>query len=192
MSFTAFVSHDVNDTNNIHLRISKVESEIFGGPVIGDKVGSIGQAIFGFDGEDSAQLFVDDDVSAEYIGKPWEMTEWIKTSREEAYAKWLTELNSELTSEFAISYANHPQDYFYEGIDYIDDDTCSGKINYATTLSAMLADKTFLPMIGGIKATPTTLFFDKEGKLLLKKRGYIPAAKLIAAADSISGSGCLG
>lgn len=136
MSFTAFVSHDVNDTNNLQLRISKVESEIFGGPVIGKKVGSIGQAIAGYDGEDSDALFEGGDVNADYIGKPWEMTEWIKTKREEAYAKWLTELNSELTSEFAISYANHKQDSFYEGIDYVADDTMyylRGKLDWAVS-----------------------------------------------------------
>lgn len=123
LSLTAFVSHDINDSNNVQVRISKVESEVFGGPVIGDKVGSIGQAIAGFDDKESTQLFEGGDVSANYIGKPWEMTEWIKTSREEAYAKWLTEINSELSSEFAISYADHQQDSFYEGVDYVADDT---------------------------------------------------------------------
>lgn len=136
MSLTAFISHDINNSNNLQVRISKVQSEIFGGPVIGDKVGSIGQAIANFAEGESEQLFVNDDVNEEYIGNPWEMTEWIATAREEAYAKWLTEINSEITSEFAISYANHKQDSFYEGIDYVADDTMyylRGKFDWAVS-----------------------------------------------------------
>ncbi|GGA90499.1 TonB-dependent receptor [Neiella marina] len=123
MSLTALVSHDVNDSNNVQIRVSQVESEIFGGPVLGDVADSIGQVLAGYDGIPSEQLFVDDDVRKEWIGKPWETAEWIDTSREEAYLKWLTDINGELASEFAVSYAKHDQDSFYEGIDYIAEDT---------------------------------------------------------------------
>lgn len=123
LSVTALFSHDINDYNNIQLRVSKVQSEVFGGPVIGNNVGSIGAAIASYDGIASNQLFVGDDVRNNYIGKPWETTEWIDTSRDEAYLKWLTELSHETTSEFAISYADHLQDSFYEGIDYQAKDT---------------------------------------------------------------------
>ena len=117
-SLTALVSHDLSDTSNIQIRVSKVESEIFGGPVIGDNVGSIGEAIAGFDGQESEHLFEDDDVTKNYIGKAWETTEWIETSRDEAYIKYLTELTDATVAEFAVSHAKHVQDSFYEGIDY--------------------------------------------------------------------------
>ena len=123
LSFTTLLTQDLSDTSNIQARISKVQSEIFGGPVIGDKVGSIGAAIAGYDGEESDSLFADDDVRNEYIGKPWETTEWIDTSRDEAYIKYLTEISDTTVAEFAVSYAKHEQDSFYEGIDYQADDT---------------------------------------------------------------------
>ena len=123
LSLTSFISHDISDTGNIQVRISKVQSEIFGGPILGDVVSSIGTALASYDQQESAQLFVNDDVRNSYIGKPWETTEWINTSRDEAYIKYLSELSDYTTAEFAVSYANHIQDSFYEGIDYQADDT---------------------------------------------------------------------
>ena len=122
-SLTALISQDINDTNNLQFRISKVNSEVFGGPIVGKNTNSIGEALSGYDGIESEQLFEDDDVRKEYIGKPWETTEWIDTSRDEAYVKWLTELSDYTTSEYAVSYAKHVQDSFYEGIDYQAKDT---------------------------------------------------------------------
>ncbi|MCW8833196.1 MAG: TonB-dependent receptor [Colwellia sp.] len=123
LSLTSFISQDISDASNIQVRISKVQSEIFGGPILGDVVSSIGSALAGYDQHASEQLFVDDDVRNDYIGKPWETTEWIDTSRDEAYIKYLTELSDYTIAEFAVSYANHIQDSFYEGIDYQAEDT---------------------------------------------------------------------
>ena len=123
LSLTAFVSQDITDTSNVQVRISKVQSEIFGGPILGDVVSSIGTALSGYDQIDSEHLFIDDDVRNDFIGKPWETTEWINTSRDEAFVKYLTELSDYTVAEFAVSYANHVQDSFYEGIDYQADDT---------------------------------------------------------------------
>ncbi|MGL1955944.1 MAG: TonB-dependent receptor [Colwellia sp.] len=123
LSLTTLISQDISDTSNIQLRISKVQSEIFGGPILGDVVSSIGTALASYDQVASEQLFIDDDVRNQYIGKPWETTEWIDTSRDEAYIKYITELSDYTIAEFAVSYAKHIQDSFYEGIDYQADDT---------------------------------------------------------------------
>ena len=123
LSLTSFLTQGVSDSSKIQVRISKVQSEIFGGPILGDVVKSIGAAIAGYDGEESEHLFVGDDVRGQYIGKPWETTEWIKTSRDEAYVKYLSELSDYTVAEFAVSYASHLQDSFYEGIDYQAEDT---------------------------------------------------------------------
>ena len=77
MSLTTFLTQDVSDSSNVQLRISKVQSEIFGGPIIGEVVKSIGSAIAAYDGEKSTNLFEDDDVRKQFIGKPWETLEWI-------------------------------------------------------------------------------------------------------------------
>jgi len=121
-SVTALVSQDLGSSHNIQVRVSKVDAEIFGGPMIGSLTSSIGQTLATFDGADSEQLFENNDVRDQYIGKPWETAEWIKTERDEGYIKWLTELSSRTSSEYAISYAKHEQDSFYEGIDYIAED----------------------------------------------------------------------
>jgi len=123
LSLTAFLTQDLSDSSNIQAHISKVQSEIFGGPILGEGVKSIGAALAGYDQEESEQLFVDDDVRNDYIGKPWETTEWIDTSRNEAYVKYLTEMSDQTVAEFAVSYAKHIQDSFYEGIDYQAEDT---------------------------------------------------------------------
>ena len=122
-SFTTLVTQDLSDSSNVQIRLSKVNSEIFGGPVLGEKVDSIGEAISGYDNVASDHLFEDDDVRNEYIGKAWETTEWVDTSRDEAYIKYLVELSNYTVAEFAMSYAKHEQDSFYEGIDYQADDT---------------------------------------------------------------------
>ncbi len=121
-SLTALVSHDLTDFSNIQVRVSKIQSEIFGGPIIGKNVGSIGEALTGYDAKASEHLFEDDDVTKQYIGKAWETTEWIKTSRDEFYIKYLAELNDSTVAEFAVSHAKHVQYSFYEGIDYQADD----------------------------------------------------------------------
>ncbi len=123
LSLTTFLTQDVSDNSNVQLRLSKVQSEIFGGPMLGEVVNSVGAAIAGYDGDASEQLFAGDDVRETFIGKPWETTEWINTSRDEAYVKFLSELSDFTVAEFALSYANHLQDSFYEGIDYQAEDT---------------------------------------------------------------------
>lgn len=121
-SVTSMISHDLNAKNNLRLRYSRVQSEVFGGPVIGNTTDSIGTALASFDDIASESLFIDDDVRKGYIGKAWEMTEWIKTDREEAYLQLLSSYSSKLTAEYSVSYARHWQDSFYEGVDYQADD----------------------------------------------------------------------
>lgn len=135
-SVTALFSQDLNETNNLQVRVSKVSSEIFGGPVIGNNTKSIGATLAGYDGEDSPQLFTDNDVRKQFIGKPWETTEWIDTSRDEAYIKLLTEQTDSTVSEVAVSYAKHEQDSFYEGIDYTAEDTMTyARVKFDTQLN---------------------------------------------------------
>lgn len=122
---TARLSHDVNASNNLQLRLSTVSAEVFGGPVIGDITNSIGAALAGYDGVASEQLFEGENINNRYIGKAWETLEWVKSDRDELYVKWLTEVSSQLSTEFAWSYATHTQDSFYEGIDYYADNKMS-------------------------------------------------------------------
>ena len=123
LSFTTLLTQDISDSSNVQIRLSKVQSEIFGGPILGEEVNSIGEALASFDNQASEHLFEDDDVRNQYIGKAWETTEWVDTSRDEAYVKYLTEMSDYTIAEFAVSYANHIQDSFYEGIDYQAEDT---------------------------------------------------------------------
>jgi outer membrane receptor for ferrienterochelin and colicins len=128
-SLTTRLSHDFSDQTNTVLRLSTASSEVFGGPVLGDTVASIGAAIDGYDALPSDSLFVGDNVNQRFVGKAWETAEWVKTERHEAYNKWLHELNQRWSLEAAVSYANHRQDSFYEGIDYAaDNDMWYGRL----------------------------------------------------------------
>ncbi|MGN0920100.1 MAG: TonB-dependent receptor plug domain-containing protein [Cellvibrio sp.] len=117
-SLAVRINHDLNSQNNLQLRVARVESEVFGGPVLGDVVTSIKAGIDGYDGVPSDQLFDTGRVDGRYIGKPWETLEWVDTTRDEIYVKWLSEWSASLSSELAVSHSNHHQASFYEGIDY--------------------------------------------------------------------------
>jgi outer membrane receptor for ferrienterochelin and colicins len=113
------VSQDLSPADNVILRLALVQSEIFGGPTT---VNGIGGVLAGFDGVPSDQLFIDDDVRERYVGKFWETTEWIDTTRYEASASWLHELGERWNVVTAATFASHEQDSFYEGFDYLADD----------------------------------------------------------------------
>lgn len=62
--------------------------------------------------------------------------------------------------------------------------------HYAPILPAYLANKRFLRDVGGVKASPTTLFYNAKGQLITKQRGFIETKKLINAASIISNNQC--
>ncbi|GGA90494.1 hypothetical protein GCM10011369_35790 [Neiella marina] len=62
--------------------------------------------------------------------------------------------------------------------------------HFDQSLPALEADRRFLAAVEGVAATPTTLFFDQNGELLLKQRGYIQPAQLFDAADALTQTGC--
>ncbi len=112
-------SGDLSDRDNVVVRTAFVDSEIFGGPMDRDDIGSV---LRDFDGVESERLFVNDDVREAYLGAPWETTEWISTERIEASANWLHEFNGRYNTVVSVGYAEHTQDSFYEGFDYRADD----------------------------------------------------------------------
>ena len=147
-SLTARVSHDVTDADNLVMRVANIQSEIFGGPMIGSTfadgvASSTGNVLSGYDGQPSEpqQLFEDGDVRKRYTGKAWETTEWIKTERNEASLAWLREFNDDWNMHLAASYADHKQDSFYEGFDYTANDKMwffDARFNYLLTDSQLL------------------------------------------------------
>uniref|UniRef100_E6XMU6 TonB-dependent receptor n=1 Tax=Shewanella putrefaciens (strain 200) TaxID=399804 RepID=E6XMU6_SHEP2 len=147
-SLTARVSQDVTDTDNLVLRIANIQSEIFGGPMLGGTfvdgtASSIGNVLSGFDDQFSEpqQLFEDGDVRKPFTGKAWETTEWIKTERNEASLAWLKEFSDDWNMHLAASYAEHKQDSFYEGFDYTAEDKMwffDARFNYLLTENQLL------------------------------------------------------
>lgn len=132
-SFTVRLSHDLSYRDNIVVRYSNVYSELFGGPVLGKNVGSIGQALASFANGPSQQLFVNNDVNEQFIGQPYETAEWVETRREEFSVQWLRELNDSWNLRLSASYSEHEQDSFYEGFDYFGDDELQfydARLNY--------------------------------------------------------------
>ena len=117
-NYSARGSFDPTPGSTLSLRAGYIESEIFGGPVIGELTGSISEALNSFDGVESDQLFAGDDVRNRFVGAPWETTEWIKTTREELAGRYFTELSDTINLDAGVSWSNHEQDSFYEGFDY--------------------------------------------------------------------------
>ncbi len=113
---SARLSFDPGADTTISLRAGYVDSEIFGGPMDG----SIDETLrsFALDPSASANLFSGDDVRNEFIGKPWETTESILTTREEISGRLFHAFSADLNLDTGISWSRHEQDSFYEGFDY--------------------------------------------------------------------------
>lgn len=109
------LSSDLSVKDNVTIRGAYIDSEIYGGPMAYDDI----EGVLGtYDGIASTQLFVNDDVREEFIGAPWETTEWIDTQRFEVSANWLHEFNGRYNTTLSAAYSEHNQDSFYEGFDY--------------------------------------------------------------------------
>jgi outer membrane receptor for ferrienterochelin and colicin len=124
------LSQDIGLHNNVTLRVGLVQSEVFGGPMLGGefadgKARSAQDVIDKYDGEgaEGYQLFEGGDVREQFVGKAWETAEWIDTERDEVSATWLREFNEKWNMTLSTSYARHTQDSFYEGFDYYAEDT---------------------------------------------------------------------
>ncbi len=140
-NYSGRVSVDPTSRSTLTLRAAYIDSEIFGGPVIGDVVGSISEALAGFDDVPSDHLFIGDDVRNRYIGKPWETTEWIATTRHELGGKYFQELTDTLNFEAGASWSKHEQDSFYEGFDYRADNEMlflTARVNWALNDSHLI------------------------------------------------------
>ncbi len=62
--------------------------------------------------------------------------------------------------------------------------------HYSSDIPAFIADRQFLRKIGGYQASPTTLIFNRKDKLLVKKRGFIPAEQLANVLDMLTQGKC--
>ena len=140
-SLTIYFSQDFSMTDNLRIRYNQSNSEVFGGPVLGDTAYSVSDALSSVAYGSAEQLFADNDVRNRYIGMPWETTEWVKTNREEFSTSWLHELSSDFNITTSAAYIDHLQDSFYEGVDYRADDTmfyASIRANYYINDSHLL------------------------------------------------------
>ncbi|ALU45808.1 TonB-dependent receptor plug domain-containing protein [Pseudoalteromonas rubra] len=146
-SLTLMVSHDIGYSDNIRVRLNQTQSEVFGGPVLGDTATSISATLASVSQGEADSLFVNDDVRNRYIGNAWETAEWVKTEREEASLSWLHEISSRLNVTSSLAYVDHIQDSFYESTDYYAEDTMyyySVRFNYDLNTEHLLtfgADK---------------------------------------------------
>ena len=62
--------------------------------------------------------------------------------------------------------------------------------HYHKHIPAFMADRKFLREIGGYQASPTTLVFNTQGELIMKKRGFIAQEKLANVMSIISKGAC--
>lgn len=123
MSVISRFTKDIGLSNHLSFRVAHIRSEIFGGPMLGQtfadgKISSPSDVLERYDEEEPNPIFADGDVKNKYLGKAWEMTEWIETQRDELSLSWLSELTDKWNMSLSTSYAKHVQDSFYEGFDY--------------------------------------------------------------------------
>ncbi len=140
-SMTIYFSQDFSHTDNLRVRYNQSNSEVFGGPVLGDTTYSVSDALSSVAYGEAKHLFEGDDVRNRYTGMPWETAEWVKTDREEASISWLHEIDSDFNITTSAAYIDHLQDSFYEGVDYRADDTmmyASIRANYYVNDSHLL------------------------------------------------------
>ncbi len=129
------LSQELGEQNNLTLRASHSDSDIFGGPT-DTSIGAVKNDFFTDPTFASEQLFEDDDVRNRFTGRGWETTEWIRTKRNEFSGSWLHEANERFNFTLTTSLAQHEQNSFYEGFIYdADDDVQYNDIraNYALT-----------------------------------------------------------
>ncbi|TMN93723.1 TonB-dependent receptor [Pseudoalteromonas phenolica] len=122
-SLTLSLSHDIDYSNNIRVRLNQTQSEVFGGPVLGDTATSVSATLASVNLGEADSLFEGNDVRNRYVGNAWETAEWVKTDREEASISWLHEVSSRLNVTSSLAYVDHTQDSFYESTDYYAEDT---------------------------------------------------------------------
>ena len=119
-SISVRLSQDFGSNNNIIVRAAHISSEIFGGPM-GTDIGAARRDFQRDPDHESSPLFVDGDVRNRFIGRGWETTEWIDTTRTELAVSWLREVNANFNFTLTASNTEHEQDSFYEGFIYIGD-----------------------------------------------------------------------
>ena len=116
-------SHDFSYVDNFRFRYNQVESEVFGGPMLGQTTSTISSALESVNNGSSAALFVDNDLRNLYLGQPWQTSEWVNTDRKELSSTWLHEFAGNFNLTTSVAYIEHEQDSFYEGVDYFAKDT---------------------------------------------------------------------
>ncbi len=62
--------------------------------------------------------------------------------------------------------------------------------HYHPNIPAFMATPSFLRQVGGYQASPTTLLFDADGKLLTRKMGFIPHLKMSQVMSILSNGAC--
>jgi outer membrane receptor for ferrienterochelin and colicin len=122
-SLTTLLSYDFDRDTNMRLRLNHTKSEVFGGPMLGDIVASIEDAIASEKQGESNELFENGIVSDRYIGQPWQTAEWVKTQRNEVLGSVLHDFDTRLNGTFSMAHVNHKQVSYYEGVDYDAKDT---------------------------------------------------------------------
>ncbi|WP_230851771.1 TonB-dependent receptor plug domain-containing protein [Pseudoalteromonas luteoviolacea] len=133
-SIAITLTHDLSLDTTIKARYGRSNSEVFGGPLLGDTTSSIAETLASVSRGEAEHLFVDNQVDGRYVGHPWETAEWVDTQREEWLVSLLHSVNDKLTVDISYANVDHIQDSFYESIDYFAQDDMqfiSAKLYYA-------------------------------------------------------------
>jgi outer membrane receptor for ferrienterochelin and colicin len=108
------VTHELTSKDLIDVKVGHSTSDVFGGPIVSE---SEAYAAWGASGGSANPSFVGGDVRNKYNGDPMGSLEAVKTTRNEAIAKW-THIGNTTTLQTTLAFADAKQESMYEGFDY--------------------------------------------------------------------------
>jgi outer membrane receptor for ferrienterochelin and colicins len=108
------LNHDLNDKNEIELRLANYNSKVQGGKVSSSS--STNTAVKGTN--DNVIRFEGNNVGRKYTGGEAVITEMVETNRQEVTTKLYHRFNQNLQMVPTFSFANQKQDSLYTGSDY--------------------------------------------------------------------------
>jgi outer membrane receptor for ferrienterochelin and colicins len=108
------VTHELTSKDLIDVKVGYSTSDVFGGPMVSE---SDAYAQWVASGKSANPSFVGGDVRNQYNGDPMGSLEAVKTTRNEAIAKW-THVGNAATIQTTLAFADAKQESMYEGFDY--------------------------------------------------------------------------
>lgn len=112
-SISLYITHEFSPKDSIDFKAAHFTSDAFGGPLVSES-----SAFASYDPLNNTPAFAGGNVKNALISNPMSVLERINTTRDEMYIKEHHTLNSAMSLQTTLAYAQQKQDSLYEGSDY--------------------------------------------------------------------------